>query len=367
MAATMQATAEAIENQMNNGNNGNNGDEGPMTLSSFLKVHPPTFRGTSNPTDADNWIQTITRALQAQQFPEEQWIEFGTYQLQEFYKKYFSNSIRNAKELELLQLKQGQMTATEYTSRVFSELVNKSRAVEECVKKAAAEKESLRPRHFANNCPEKKKYETCRVQQVGRVYTTSAVGAEGSETLIRGNYEIAGRILNALFDLGATHSFIAFEKANELGLKIVVMRLGCPQFSFRVQLREFVHDLICLPMTGLGLILGLGWLSKNHVLLDCYEKLVCFMPEDTDGPVVANSYYLNSRIIPVVCEFPEIFPNDIDEFPPEREVESAIELVPGAGSISSAPYRMSPLEMDELKDQLEDLLGKHFIRPSVSP
>ncbi|XP_057755206.1 uncharacterized protein LOC130974369 [Arachis stenosperma] len=149
MAAAMQATAEALGNQINNGNNGNNDEDGPMTLSSFLKVHPLTFRGTSNPTDADNWIQAIERALQAQQVSEEQCVEFGTYQLQgeaqhwwqgmrlilqpdgvviswelfreEFYKKYFSSSARNAKEPELLQLKQGQMTITEYSSR-FEEL-----------------------------------------------------------------------------------------------------------------------------------------------------------------------------------------------------------------------------------------------------
>ncbi|XP_016196058.1 uncharacterized protein LOC107637125 [Arachis ipaensis] len=284
MVAAMQATAEALGNQINQGNHGNNNDEdGPMTLATFLKVHPPTFRGTSNPTDADNWIQAMERALQAQQVPEEQWVEFGTYQLQ----------ARNAKELELMQLKQGQMTVADYTSkfeelchfshicqaapedfaewkcikyegglrsdilsfvapmeiRVFSELVNKSRVAEDCVRKAAAEKGSLRvpfqrpsgrnfaprgrnfkrggfvpqqtqgqgnyrrpntsasqgkrfgkqpqqdlncqkcekyhpgvpcrlglgvcyscgqPGHIASNCPEKKKYETSRVQKPGR-------------------------------------------------------------------------------------------------------------------------------------------------------------------------------------------------------
>ncbi|XP_016191928.1 uncharacterized protein LOC107632787 [Arachis ipaensis] len=128
MDAAMQATAEALGNQMNNGNNGNNGDEGLMTLFSFPKVHPPTFRGTSNPTDADNWIQAIKRALQAQQIPEEQWIEFGTYQLQgeaqhwwQGTRRILQPDVRNAKELELLQLKQGQMTDTEYTS-IFEEL-----------------------------------------------------------------------------------------------------------------------------------------------------------------------------------------------------------------------------------------------------
>ncbi|XP_057734584.1 uncharacterized protein LOC130950035 [Arachis stenosperma] len=141
-------------------------------------------------------------------------------------------------------------------------------------------------------------------------------------------------------------------------------------------------------MTGLDLILGLDWLSKNHVLLDCSEKLVQFMPEGSEAPVVVNSYYLNSMIvnysgtecqgimlltagvsgddqsleqISVVCEFPDVFPDDINEFPPNREVEFTIELVPRAGLISITPYRMSSLEMAELKAQLEDLLGKHFI------
>ena len=264
--------------------------------------------------------------------------------------------------------------------------------------------------HKVPNCLEKRKQGAGKAQQTGRVFTTSAIGAEGSETLIRGNYEMAGQTLNALFDSGASHSFIAFEKAHELGLKIVtlgydlkvynathevmVTRLGCPKVSFRFKQRDFVHNLICLPMIGLDLILGLDWLSENHVLLDCSTKSVYFMPEDTEGPVVVNNYYLNSMMvncsgiecqgillltagvsgddqrleqISVVCEFSEVFPDDIDEFPPNREVEFAIELVPGAGPISSAPYRMSPLEMNELKSQLEDLLGKNFIRPSVSP
>ncbi|XP_057730659.1 uncharacterized protein LOC130945995 [Arachis stenosperma] len=123
MAAAMQATAEALGNQINQGNYRNNNDEdGPMTLAIFLKVHPLTFRGTSNPTDADNWIQAMERALQAQQVPEEQWVEFGTYQLQGEAQYWWQGTqLRNAKELELMQLKQGQMTVTKYTSR-FEEL-----------------------------------------------------------------------------------------------------------------------------------------------------------------------------------------------------------------------------------------------------
>ena len=60
------------------------------------------------------------------------------------------------------------------------------------------------------------------------------------------------------------------------------------------------------------------------------------------------------------------FPNDIAGLPPEREVESTIELIPGTESIS-IPYRMAPAELRELKAQLEELLSKGFIRPSISP
>src|SRR5215470_4865521 len=55
------------------------------------------------------------------------------------------------------------------------------------------------------------------------------------------------------------------------------------------------------------------------------------------------------------------------ELPPEREISFSIDLVPGTGPISIAPYRMSPIELAELKRQIEELLAKYFIRPSVSP
>ncbi|MCI85581.1 cellular nucleic acid-binding protein, partial [Trifolium medium] len=70
--------------------------------------------------------------------------------------------------------------------------------------------------------------------------------------------------------------------------------------------------------------------------------------------------------LPVVREFPDVFPGDVSDVPPEREVEFTIDLVPGTGLISMAPYRMSASELKELKElkkQLEDLLEKKFIRP----
>ena len=61
------------------------------------------------------------------------------------------------------------------------------------------------------------------------------------------------------------------------------------------------------------------------------------------------------------------FPDDIAGLTPEREVEFTIDLIPGTEPISIPPYRMAPAELRELKAQLEELLSKGFIRPSISP
>ena len=71
--------------------------------------------------------------------------------------------------------------------------------------------------------------------------------------------------------------------------------------------------------------------------------------------------------IPVVCEFPDVFPEDLPGLPPDRETEFTIEVTPGVAPISIPPYRMAPMELQELKKQLQELLDKGFIRPSVSP
>ena len=70
--------------------------------------------------------------------------------------------------------------------------------------------------------------------------------------------------------------------------------------------------------------------------------------------------------IPVVKEFPNVFPKELPCIPLEREVELSIEIMPGT-PISRAPYRMAPTELKELKSQLQELLDKGFIRPKVSP
>ena len=83
--------------------------------------------------------------------------------------------------------------------------------------------------------------------------------------------------------------------------------------------------------------------------------------------MMSNEGNLKLEDIPIVREYPDVFPEDLPSLPPEREVEFTIDLVPGTGPMSKAPYRMALVELKELKVQLQELLDKGFIRPSVSP
>jgi hypothetical protein len=97
--------------------------------------------------------------------------------------------------------------------------------------------------------------------------------------------------------------------------------------------------------------------NKSHILIQP------FIPKRTVEKVCATSVK-EICDIPVVCEFPGVFPDDLLGLPPDREVEFVIELKPGIAPISKRAYRMPPNELVELKTQLQELL---FIRPGSSP
>ncbi|XP_050896304.1 uncharacterized protein LOC127103052 [Lathyrus oleraceus] len=163
---------------------------------------------------------------------------------------------------------------------------------------------------------------------------------------------------------------------------------SCPLSIFG---KDFVVDLVCLPLVGLDVVLGMDWLKSNYVHTNCYNNTVRFssaeeegrtellskkqlkefIEEDTLVFLLMASLSVESQAIiadlPVVCNFPEVFPDEIPSAPPEREVEFTIDLVPGTRPIFMAPYRMSTSELAELKSQLEDLLERKFVRPTVSP
>ena len=165
--------------------------------------------------------------------------------------------------------------------------------------------------------------------------------------------------------------------------------------------QEFPTDLVALDMMDFDVVLGMDWLSRHRATLYCYKKEVKFhrrrnlevkfrgIRRGLSSNIISAmaalrmqrkgfqgylAYVVESEKegilvdeIPVVREFPDVFPDDIVGLPPDREVAFTIDLIPGTEPISIPPYRMAPTELRELKAQLEELLSKGFVRPSISP
>jgi hypothetical protein len=123
----------------------------------------------------------------------------------------------------------------------------------------------------------------------------------------------------------------------------------------------------------------MGWMKRCKAVLDIAVRTV-HLESPTHGSVVlkipppisrasALHYTVtqNLKDIPVACEFPDVFPEDLPGMPPDRDVEFIIELQPGTTPISRRPYKMAPKELAELKVQLNELLDKWYIRPSFLP
>ena len=100
-------------------------------------------------------------------------------------------------------------------------------------------------------------------------------------------------------------------------------------------------------------------IARTMVRKGCEAYLAYVVDREKAKPSTLN--------IPTVCDYPDVFPEEFPGLLPWREIEFTIDIVPGAAPASITPYRMAPVELKELKLQLQELLEKGFIRPSVSP
>ncbi|XP_070045688.1 uncharacterized protein [Nicotiana tomentosiformis] len=154
-------------------------------------------------------------------------------------------------------------------------------------------------------------------------------------------------------------------------------------------------------MVDFDVILDMYWLSPSHVILDCHTKTVTLamtgLPRiEWRGsldyvPSVVISYLKAQQMVrkgclscfafvrdigadtptidsvSVVRDFPDVFLVDLSVMPPDMDIDFGIDLASGTKTISIPQYHMAPTELKELKEQLQELLDKGFIRPTVSP
>ncbi|KAF5789771.1 putative nucleotidyltransferase, Ribonuclease H [Helianthus annuus] len=241
------------------------------------------------------------------------------------------------------------------------------------------------PNHFANRCPNRViKQEVQQPQQPqqqqpqqaahARTFNINARQAQADKNVVNGTFLVNGIYASCLFDTGADNCFVSFE----------FEKLLSPR-KFRCHSRH-------------------GLLRGNHAEVVCFDKMIRFVLASGDilcvyGETTAKGLKLMSCLqaskylrkeyraflanivvaeedkkkkvevkdVPVVREFPQVFPDDLPGLPPSCDIDFRIDLIPGANPVAKAPYRLAPSEMRELSNQLQELLEKGFIRPSTSP
>ncbi|GJS44057.1 putative reverse transcriptase domain-containing protein [Tanacetum coccineum] len=158
----------------------------------------------------------------------------------------------------------------------------------------------------------------------------------------------------------------------------LVERRGC---TLGLLGHPFDIDLIPVELGSFDVIIDMDWLAKYHALIVCDEKVVripygnkvlIIRGDNCDNGITSKKAEDKSEEkrledVPIVREFPEVFPEDLPGLPPAQQVEFQIDLVHSAPPVARAPYRLALAKMQALSTQLQELSNRGFIRPVSSP
>ncbi|GJW06254.1 putative reverse transcriptase domain-containing protein [Tanacetum coccineum] len=233
-----------------------------------------------------------------------------------------------------------------------------------------------------------------------KAYAIGGGGANPDSNIVTGTFLLNNCYASMLFDSGADRSFVsstfsalldvapstldtsyAIELVDGRISEINVILKGC---TLGLLGHSFDIDLMPVELGSFDVIISMDWLMKYNALIICDEKVVR-IPYGDEVLIIRGEKIVTAKCklhprrlrisikkkrhedVPIVQEFPEVFPEDLPRLPPARQVKFQIDLVLGAVPVARAPYRLAPAEMQELSTQLKELSDRGFIRPSSSP
>nr|GEV04038.1 putative reverse transcriptase domain-containing protein [Tanacetum cinerariifolium] len=256
-----------------------------------------------------------------------------------------------------------------------------------------------------------------------RVYAVGRAGTDPDINVMTGTFLLNNRYASVLFDTGADRSFVSTTFSTQINITpstldhyydveladgrvigLDTILRGC---TLNLLNHPFNIDLMPVELGSFDAIIGMDWLARYQVVIACAEKIICipwgnetliihgdgsnqgnatrlsiisstktekyvkkgfpiFLAHITTKEVKDKSEKKQLEDVPIVQNFPEVFPEDLLGLPPTRPVEFQIDLAPGAAPVARAPYRLAPSEMKELAEQLKELSDNGFIRPSYA-
>ncbi|GJZ22958.1 putative reverse transcriptase domain-containing protein [Tanacetum coccineum] len=266
--------------------------------------------------------------------------------------------------------------------------------------------------HFKRECP-KLKNNNNRGNQGGngnapaKVYVVGRAGTDPDSNVMTGTFLLNNRYASVLFNTGADRSFVSTKFSFQIDItpstldyyydveladgRIIGLNTILRGCTLNFLNHPFNIDLMPIELGSFDAIIGMDWLAKYQAIIVCAEKIVripwgnetlivrgdgsnrgnetrlniisctktqkyllkgcqVFLAHVTTKKAEDKSKEKRLEDVPIVRDFPKVFPEDLSGLPPTRQVEFQIDLVPGAAPVARAPYRLAPSEMKELSE-----------------
>ncbi|GJU74184.1 putative reverse transcriptase domain-containing protein [Tanacetum coccineum] len=214
----------------------------------------------------------------------------------------------------------------------------------------------------------------------GRAYMLRDMNAHRDPNVVTGTFLLNQHLARVLFNSGADKSFISISLASMLNIppitidtfydiemadgNLVSTNTVIQGATLTLLNQPFEIDLLPIKIGSFEVVIGMDWLSKHHARIICTEKVV-HIPIDGKTLIIRaqvmekKSDEKRLEDIPVVREFPEVFPKDLPGLSPVLQVEFQIDLIPRVKPVARAPYRLVSSEMKELSNQLQELADEN--------
>jgi hypothetical protein len=217
--------------------------------------------------------------------------------------------------------------------------------------------------HYANDCPEKKAKEGFKPNpfQKGHVNHVNVEEVQEEHNAVIGTLLLNKFPAIVLFDTGASHSFISrvFVDRNSIPTESIptpikissptgelVAAFGCRNLSLDIGAYSFPTSVIVLESQGLDVILGMNWMTEYEGVIDCAKRSVTLTTPEKKCIHFKSTFELREtkvnslkgvspEDVPIVREYPDVFPEELPGMPPDRDVEFLIDLMPGTGPTAS--------------------------------
>ncbi|GKC61100.1 putative reverse transcriptase domain-containing protein [Tanacetum coccineum] len=278
--------------------------------------------------------------------------------------------------------------------------------------------------HFKADCQKLKNNKKNRGNQVrnaiapAKVYAVGHAGTNPNSNVVTGTFLLNNRYASILFYTGADRSFVSTTFSSQIDItpstldhyydveladkRIIGLNTILRGCTLNLMNHPFNINLMPIELGSFDAIIGMDWLAKYQAINVCAEKIVripwgnetlivhgdesnrgnetrlniiscaktqkyllkgcpIFLVHVTTKKAEDKSREKRLEVVPIVRDFPDVFPKNLSGLPPTRQVEFQIDLVPGAAPVVRAPYRLAPSEMKELSEQLKELSDKGFM------